>query len=73
MTYWLSYSPEQLRQARTCQRCGCNDADIDLGLCFDCFRPAQMERLEEQSAERAYYDQMEAEYYAFHVEDGSHI
>ena len=35
--WWLSASPEELRSASTCRDCGCGDADIDLGLCYDCF------------------------------------
>lgn len=37
MTWWLSASQDELNAARTCRECGCDDADIDLGLCFDCF------------------------------------
>jgi hypothetical protein len=37
MTWWLNASEEQLQHARTCNQCGCGDADIDLGLCFECF------------------------------------
>ena len=37
MTWWLSASPAELKEARTCRQCGSGDADIDLNLCFDCF------------------------------------
>lgn len=37
MTWWLSASAEELRAASTCRGCGCGDADIDLGLCYECF------------------------------------
>lgn len=37
MTWWLSATGEELRQAQTCRMCGCDGADIDLNLCQDCF------------------------------------
>lgn len=37
MTWWLSCSAAELNAARTCRNCGCKDADIDIGLCFECF------------------------------------
>lgn len=37
MTWWLSASAEQLREAATCSGCGATDADIDTHLCYDCF------------------------------------
>jgi hypothetical protein len=36
MTWWLSASQAELHAAATCRECGCHDADIDIGLCFDC-------------------------------------
>lgn len=41
MTWWLSLSPGELREATTCRDCGGPGADIDLGQCFDCFDDAR--------------------------------
>lgn len=37
MTWWLSLNAAQLRDLSTCTNCGCSDADISIGLCYECF------------------------------------
>lgn len=66
--WWLSASSEQLRQARTCQVCGCGDADIDLGLCFDCYSVQYRHNQMQEAQQDAYYAEMEAAYYREQVE-----
>lgn len=59
--WWLKASAAELREAETCRRCGCHEADIDLGLCYVCFCAEQDEarRMADDEAER--YRQMEAD------------
>lgn len=61
--WWLTASEAELKAARTCRNCGCGDADIDLGLCFDCF---SQQRGPDYSAE---YEAYCAEQYQAYCEE----
>ena len=55
--WWLKATAAELDAARTCRSCGCKDADIDLGLCYDCFMREREER-------QQYWDERQAQYEA---------